>query len=88
MLFRSEWEDDSQVVKLIQKHFPEQFDVLVKTIEKPIKDSLANLSVADLKRIGVTVTDSGDCVVIKSMDSEIDKLVDALLKDEAMGNGE
>ncbi|MCK9195462.1 MAG: hypothetical protein M0P16_00595 [Syntrophales bacterium] len=76
------WDDSDQVVKLIKKHLPDQADVLIKTTEKPIKDALLNLSAADLKRIGVTISDDGDQVVIKSTDSEIDKFVDALLKED------
>lgn len=76
------WSDDAQVVKLIKKHLPEQADVLIKTTEKPVKDALKNLSAADLKRIGVTVDNTEDQVVIKSTDSEIDKFVEALLKDD------
>ncbi|HDH00341.1 MAG TPA: hypothetical protein ENG80_00835 [Nitrospirae bacterium] len=77
-----EWDDDAQVVKLIRKHFPEQSDVLVKTTDKPVKKALAQLTVAELKKLGIEVEETGDQVVIKSMDSEIDKLVNALLKDD------
>jgi len=76
------WADDAQVVKLIRKHLPDQADVLVKTTEKPVKDALQQLSAADLKRIGVLVEETGDQVVIKSTDSEIDKFVDTLLKED------
>lgn len=76
-----EWESDDQVVRLIRKHFPDQEEVLIKKIEKPIKKALANLSVADLKKIGVTVEETGDVIVIRPTDSEVDKLVEALLKD-------
>jgi len=76
------WSDDEQVVKLIRKHFPEQADVLIKTKEVPSKDALQNLTVAELKKLGVTLSEDGDAVVIKSTDSEIDKFVDALLKDD------
>jgi len=76
------WEDEDTVVRLIYKHFPEQADTLIKTIQKPLKTALAQLSVADLKKIGVTVTETGDEVVIKATDTEIDKLVNTLLKDE------
>ncbi|OPY15632.1 MAG: hypothetical protein A4E66_00036 [Syntrophus sp. PtaB.Bin001] len=78
------WADDDQVIKLIKKHLPDQEDILIKTTEKPIKDALANLPAVDLKRIGVTVEDSSDQVVIKSTDSEIDKFVDALLKEDEL----
>lgn len=75
-----EWESDEQVVKLIRKHFPELADVLIVTTEKPSKDGLVALAVADLKKLGATVTDAGDQVYIKPADSALDKMVDALLK--------
>lgn len=76
-----EFEDADQVVRLIRKHFPEQFDVLVKTEEKPVKTALQNLAAAELKRLGITVEDTGDVVIVKAADSEVDKLVAALLKE-------
>ena len=75
------WEDNEQVVKLIRKHCPERFDSLVKTVETPLKDALAQLPAADLKKLGVTVENDSDEVFIKCTDSEIDKAVNALLKD-------
>ncbi|WP_208508402.1 host-nuclease inhibitor Gam family protein [Variovorax paradoxus] len=75
-----EWGDDEQVVKRIRKYLPDQFDVLVKTTEKPQKDALGNLSADDLKRIGVTVEGSGDVVFAQDTTSEVDKLVKALIK--------
>ena len=75
-----DWEDDGQVVKLIRKHLSDQADALIKTVETPIKAALANLAAADLKRIGVTVEDTGDRVVVKPTDGEVDKIVAALLK--------
>lgn len=76
------WEDADQVLRLIKKHFPEQAETLIKVAETPVKTALAQLSVQDLKRIGVTVVETGDQVMIKPTDGEVDKLVDALLKDE------
>jgi hypothetical protein len=76
------WEDTEQVVRLIEKHFPEQAEVLIQTKKKPLKKALSTLSVAELKRIGVTVEDTGDVVVIRPVDSEVDKIVAALLKGE------
>jgi Bacteriophage Mu Gam like protein len=74
------FDDPSQVVKLIKKHLPEQADVLIITKESPAKDALAQLSAQDLKKIGCTVVNTGDQVVIKPADSEVDKLVDTLIK--------
>lgn len=76
------WIDAQQVIRLIRKHFPDQAETLIKTTETPVKAALLQISAADLKRIGVTVEDDGDVVVIKSTDSEIDKFVEALLKDD------
>lgn len=76
-----EWDDADQVVRLIKKHYPEQADVLIATSEKPAKEALANLTAAELKKLGVSVTDGGDAVFIKPADSAVDKMVDALLKD-------
>lgn len=75
------WDSDEQVIKLIRRHFAEEFDVLVKTIETPVKAALVQLSAADLKRIAVTIIDAGDEILIKPADSHVDKLVAALLRD-------
>ena len=77
-----EIEDAGQVIRLIKKHFPEQADVLIKTREKPVKSALQQLTVAELKKLGITVEETGDQVVIKGTDSDVDKLVKALLKED------
>lgn len=74
------FEDADSVVARIKKHFPDQVDVLIRTKEEPVKDALSNMSAADLKKIGVTVSDADDKCVVKPVDSEVDKMVDALLK--------
>ena len=73
--------EPDQVVRLIRRHFPNQADTLVAVKETPVKKALANLSVAELKRIGVIVEETGDEVMIKPTDSNVDKLVAALLKE-------
>lgn len=74
------WEDDDQVVALIKKHFPKLSDVLIHTKETPSRTGLAELAVADLKRVAVTVEDTGDIVMVKAVDSGVEKTVKALLK--------
>ncbi|GER92667.1 hypothetical protein A45J_0385 [hot springs metagenome] len=76
------WEDEEQVVKLIHRYYPDEWENYIKVTEKPLKAALAQLSVAELKKLGITVIETGDEVVIKATDTEIDKLVNALLKDE------
>jgi hypothetical protein len=78
------WEDEAQVIRLIKKNFPEEVETLIKIKETVLKNALAQKSAADLKKIGVTVVETGDEVFIKPTDSEIDKLINALLKDEEL----
>lgn|SRR5574337_468729 len=77
-----EWEDDDLVVRLIERHFPDQAEVLIKTTKKPRKDGLNGLTVAELKKIGVTAEETGDMVVVRAVDTDVDKIVKALLKDQ------
>lgn len=77
-----DWADDDQVVKLIEKHFSkDEAELLIKTTKKPIKKALSDLDVATLKKLGCTVESTGDVVVVKPADSQVNKIVNALLKD-------
>lgn len=77
-----DWQDDAKTVELIRKHFTKpQADLLIKTTEKPITKALAELDAGDLKKIGCTIEDTGDIIVIKPTDSEVDNIVAALLDD-------
>jgi hypothetical protein len=82
------WADTNRVVELIKKHFPGRVDELVKVTESPRKSALQDLSVADLKRIGCMVEEAGDQVLIKPVDSDVDKLVAALLGEAEAEEGE
>ena len=81
-----DWDDDAAVVERIEKMFTKaQADLLIKTTKKPIAKALEDLDVAELKKLGCRVEDTGDVVVIKPTDSEIEKAVAALLKDAVEG---
>ena len=75
-----EFDDADQVVRLIEKHHPDQVDILVQVEETPVKAALAQLTAAELKKLGVTVEGTSDVVVIKPTDSAVDKTVKALMK--------
>ncbi len=79
-----EWAKDAVpgIVKLLKKLFPDSWETYVKVDEKPMKKTLATLPSADLKKLGIQVTETGDAVMIKPVDSEVDKLVDALLNEK------
>lgn len=76
---RVEWEDIDVVVQRIHKHLPDKAGLLIQTKETPVRDALAGLDPAMLKKLGVTITEGGDAVFIKPSNSEVDKLVATLL---------
>ena len=63
-------------------------DTATAAKEEQTIDWVQELSAAELKKIGVTVTDAGDQTVVKPVDSEVDKMVDALLKAAAGEEGD
>lgn len=75
-------EDEDKTVALIEKHFPDQAEVLISIVKKPAKSALELLSAADLKKVGVVVSGTGDVVFAKDTAAEVDKLVAAFLKDD------
>lgn len=78
-----EFDDAGRVIELIRKHFKSEFETLVKVTYKPDKEALEKLDAADLKKLGITVADTGDVVFIKEAASDVDRLVKALLEDES-----
>jgi hypothetical protein len=75
------WEDDDQVVNLIDKNFTKpEAALLIKTTRKPIKSAINDLDVSDLKKIGCTIEDTGNVAFAKPVDTAVDKIVNALLK--------
>lgn len=75
-----EWEDDAQLVALIKKKFPDFVDDLIITTEVPSATGLQELDAAELRKLGVTVEEAGEQVVVKAIESDVEKLVKALLK--------
>jgi hypothetical protein len=75
-----EIEDPDRTVALIKKHFKNEAELLINTKETPCKDAIGGLMADDLKKIGVTITSDTDAVVIKPTDGDIEKAVQALLK--------
>src|SRR5208283_3723611 len=69
------WSDEAKVIAAIHRTFAQDtVDTLIATVEKPVKDALANLPAHELKKLGVQVEEAGDYVFIKASDSEVDKL--------------
>jgi hypothetical protein len=73
--------DPDKSVALIEKLFPDQAETLICVKKSLVKSALANLSVGDLKRIGCTIEETADMIIIRPTDSGVDKIVTALLKE-------
>ena len=73
--------DPDRTVALIEKHYTQsEAELLLRITKKPNKEALEELTADELKKLAVHVVDAGDQVVIKPADSEVDKVVAALLK--------
>lgn len=75
-----EWEDDAALVVLIKKKFPDFVDDLIITTEVPSATGLQDLDAAELRKLGVTVEEAGEQVVVKPVETDVERLVKALLK--------
>lgn len=73
-------QDEEQTVALIKKILPGKKDLLIKTKETVVKAAMKNLEVGELKRIGAEVKADYDEVLIKPVDSSVEKVTDAVLK--------
>ncbi len=77
-----EFEDEGAVIDRIRRLLPTpQAELLIRTRESVDKNAVYDLTAADLKRLGIRITDDEDAVLIKPVDSEVDRLVTALLQD-------
>lgn len=77
-----EIDDEEKTIALIRKHLPEdQAELLIRVSESVDKNAVGPLTVDDLKRVAIRVTNDTDVVVIKPTDSDVEKMVNAFLKD-------
>lgn len=73
--------DKAKTVERIRKLYPESVEDMIKVTESPILSQLSKLPAGVLKRLGADVEQTGDQVVIKPVDGDVDKLVGALLRE-------
>lgn len=78
-----EWGDAAQVVAAIRKHMPEaEAACLIRVKEEPIRQALKGLPVKTLARLGVRLTEDDDQIVIKPVNTDMEKVLKAMLSDE------
>jgi hypothetical protein len=75
-------DDPEKTIKKIKEHLSVLIPTLIETKEVPRKSAIEQLDVADLKMIGCKVEGTGDTVIVKPVDGEVDKMIAALMKDE------
>jgi phage host-nuclease inhibitor protein Gam len=76
-----EFDDVEATISRIQTMFGVEAEPYLDWKPTVNKKALADLPVVALKKLGCTVRDTGDEVVIKPVDGDVDKIVRALLKD-------
>ncbi len=76
-------DDPARTILLIKRRHPELAETCIRVTESPNKKALANVPIATIKALGCKVEETGDEVVIRTVDSDVDKLVGALLAEAA-----
>lgn len=85
---RVEFDDEAKVVERIRKLLPkDQAELLIRVREAVHKPAVYDLTGADLKRLGITLSDDSDQVLVKDLASELDRALEALLADAAAVEG-
>jgi len=76
-------EDEDHTVELIEKIYAGRkamLELLIITKKKPSKEGIRDLPMAEAKKIGVEITESGEAVIVRPVDGAVEKQVKALLK--------
>jgi len=74
-------EDAEKTVEKIKSIFQCSAPDYIRTIEEPDKKALEKLPATDLKKLGVSVLQDTDAVVVKAVDGEAEKQTAELLKE-------
>ena len=69
-------------VELIKSKLTDQKQTLISITETVSKTAAAKLSIGEAKKVGIEVVADSNVVVIRAMDSNVDKLVKQLLADD------
>lgn len=79
-----EMDDEAATIARIRKLLPaDQAALLIRVREAVHKPAVYDLTAADLKRLGIRVADDADAVVVKDIESELDRAIEALLAQAA-----
>lgn len=71
-------------IRAIERRHPELVDVLLKTTRTPLLRGLQQLEARQLAALGVEIVQTGSKIIVRHVDSEIEKMIDAYMDDEAL----
>ena len=74
-----EWEDDAKMVAKLKKRLGDDAEDYIITTEKPSRDALKCLDDATLGKLGISLVGADDQIVVKPVETEIEKLVKAIM---------
>lgn len=75
------WSDPKKVLKRLRELRPDDADQYIRVKEEPDKTELARLPARTLKQLGVEITKDQDIPIVEPTDTEVDKIVDALIEE-------
>lgn len=75
-------DDEANVIARIREHLRGKVRQLIAIKETVRKDALKDLTAAELAAIGASIVDCGEEVVIKAIDTDLDRLIKGLIADE------
>ncbi|RJQ21995.1 MAG: hypothetical protein C4560_02940 [Nitrospiraceae bacterium] len=81
-------EDEELTIKLIKKHMPEQEEYLIHTKYELIKSAIKKLTDKEQDKINVAIIDKDDRIVIESIDTTVQKILNSLIKVQIEGLSE
>ena len=87
------WDDDEHLCSRIRSLSragvltPEQVKLLIRTKEQPVAAALEKLDANVIKRLGITVQADTDAPLIKSVDGEVEKAVNAVIREATKDAG-
>jgi arsenate reductase-like glutaredoxin family protein len=74
-----EWDDDARVCAAIRRHYPDAADTMIRVKEQPVRAALATLPAKDLQRLGVRVIETGDEIVVRACDTDLERAIARIL---------
>lgn len=80
-----EWDDEQKVIERIRRLLPAaQAELLIRPGKESVhRPGVYDLTAADLRRLGIRITDDCDSVVIRDQQGDINRLVDSMLTEIA-----